>query len=90
MAAKTWIGWSLAMAGAIAAGPLVLGRGNPALDTAHGEIALMSEVERTALDRKYDQYRALTEAQRTALRSLHQQLEADRASGARYLSTLND
>ncbi len=90
MAVKTWIGWGLAIAGATAAGPLVLGRGNPALDTAHGEIALMSEVERTALDRKYDQYLALTESQRTALRSLHQQLEADRASGARYLSTLND
>ena len=90
MAAKTWIGWGLAMAGALAAGPLVLGRGDPALNTAHDEIAHMSEVERTALKRKYDQYLALNEEQRTALRSLHQQLEADRAGGARYLSTLND
>jgi hypothetical protein len=88
--AKTWIGWGLVMAGAIAAGPLVLGRGNPALEPAHAEIAHMSEVERNALARKYDQYRALTEEQRTSLRSLHQQLEADRASGARYLSTMND
>ncbi len=90
MATKTWIGWGVVLAGAVAAGPLVLGRGNPALDTAHGEIALMSEVERTALKRKYDQYRNMTEAQRTALRSLHQQLEADRAGGARYLSMMND
>ena len=90
MVAKTWMGWGLVIAGALAAGPLVLGRGNPALTSAHEEIALMSEVERTALKRKYDQYRALSEPQRVALRSLHQQLEADRTSGARYLSTMND
>ena len=90
MAAKTWIGWGLAMAGALAAGPLVLGRGNPALTSAHDEIAQMSEVERTALKRQYDQYRAMNEDQRVALRTLHQQLEADRTSGARYLSTMND
>lgn len=90
MAANTWIGWGLAIAGALAAGPLVLGRGNPALTPAHDEISLMSEVERTALKRKYDQYRALSEDQRTALRSLHQQLEADRPKGGRYLSTMAD
>ncbi len=90
MAAKTWIGWGLAMAGALAAGPLVLGRGNPALTSAHDEIARMSEVERTALKRQYDQYRSMNEDQRAALRTLHQQLEADRTSGARYLSTMND
>ncbi len=90
MAAKTWIGWGLAIAGVVAAGPLVLGRGSPALTSSHDEIARMSEVERTALKRKYDQYRALTEQQRGNLRTLHQQVEADRASGARYLTTMND
>lgn len=90
MAAKTWMGWGLAIAGVVAAGPLVLGRGRPALTASHDEIARMSEVERTALKRKYDQYRALTEAERANLRTLHQQVEADRASGARYLTTMND
>ncbi len=90
MAAKTWIGWGLAIAGVVAVGPLVLGRGSPALTSSHDEIARMSEVERTALKRKYDQYRALTEQQRANLRTLHQQVEADRASGARYLTTMND
>lgn len=90
MAARTWVGWGLAIAAVVAAGPLVLGRGNPALTTAHDEIARMSEVERAALKRKYDQYRALPELERANLRTLHQQVEADRASGARYLTAMND
>ncbi len=90
MAAKTWMGWGLAIAGVVAAGPLVLGRGSPALTASHDEIARMSEVDRTALKRKYNQYRALSEPQRANLRTLHQQVEADRASGARYLTTMND
>jgi|GEM_PF-3231151 len=88
MAAKTWMGWGLAVAGILAAGPLVLERGNPALATAHDEIAGMSEVERATLKRKYDQYRSLKEEQRAALRNLHQELETDRGSGARDLGTL--
>lgn len=90
MAAKTGIGWSLAVAGALAVGPLVLGRGNPALNSAREEISRMSEVERTALKRKYDQYRNLPEEKRAELRTLHQELEADRTNGARSLSTMAD
>ncbi len=89
MAAKSWIGWSLALAGALVTGPLVLGLGNPAWTPARDQIASLSEVERAVLDRKYRQYQALTEGERTVLRTLHQQIEADRAHGARHQTTLD-
>ena len=88
MAGKTRMGWALAMAGVLAAGPLVLGRGNPALSNSHEKISVMSEVDRAVLKRKYDEYRALTESQRADLRTLHSQIERDRTSGPRYLEIM--
>ncbi len=90
MAAKTWVGWGLALAGVLATGPLVLGRGDPALAQAQAEIARMSEVKRAALDRKYRQYQALNEEQRANYRVLHQLIEADRIKGAVDAETLRD
>ena len=90
MAVKTWIGWGLAIAGALVAGPLVLGRGRPELRPAQAEISRMSEVERAALKRKYNQYLSLSEAERADLRALHQQLEADQTDKAMSLATMAD
>lgn len=85
---KAWIGWVVAIAGALAAAPLVLGRGNPALSQSRDAISAMSDVERKALKRKYEQYRALTPPQREELRQLHLQLEQDRIKGPRYIEAM--
>ena len=90
MGAKKILGWSLAIAGILGAGPLVLGRSQPAHKTSLDEISLMSEVERTALERRYQQYKALPEAERANLRKLHWEIEADRAKGARLVTTMHD
>ena len=59
MAAKKILGWSLAIAGVLGTGPLLLGRGQPAYKASLDEISQMSPVERAALDRRYQQYKAL-------------------------------
>ena len=88
MATKTWMGWGLAIAGVLAAAPLVLGRGNPALSNARDTVSQMSDVDRAVLNRKYSQYRALTEQERSEMRRLHAQLEVDRIKGPRSLETM--
>lgn len=90
MGVKKILGWSLAIAGILGAGPLVLGRSQPAHKTSLEEISLMSEVERTALERRYQQYKALPEAERANLRKLHWEIQADRAKGARLVTTMHD
>lgn len=90
MAAKKILGWSLAIAGVLGTGPLLLGRGQPAYKASLDEISQMSPVERAALDRRYQQYKALTEAERANLRKLHWELDADRSKGARLLGTMQD
>ena len=90
MASKTWMGWGLAIAGVVAAGPLVLGRGDPKLASAHEEIARMTEVEQAVLMRRYDEYKALPEEKRARYRALHQSIEADRVNGAQDAKALND
>lgn len=90
MAAKKLLGWSLAIAGVLGTGPLLLGRGQPAYKASLDEISQMSPVKRAALDRRYQQYKAITEAERANLRKLHWEIEADRAKGARLLGTMQD
>ncbi len=88
MPAKTWIGWGLTLAGVLAAAPLVLGRGDPALSHARETISNMSEIDRVALKRKYQQYLSLSEQQRADMRKLHDQLESDRITGPRFRETM--